>query len=588
MVVAFSKPVAPMKVGIASMVALGGVVVLYWILKPKESSKFKKAFAEDSRRPMEPMEHDRKKRNIRMKRLFDCDQVPTPLDAIVIGSGVGGLTTAAILAKTGRKVLVLEQHGKAGGCTHTFVKDEAEWDVGIHYVGKMGKNQSNRLIMDQLTDGQLDWAEMAEDYDNAVVSYGDGEKNKVRMIPVYKDLEKWQQDLIQRYPKHEQGIKEYFRMLKEACDVSDYLAVLKLVPIWLCKLMTALPWVFPGIRKFYHYYHELILQDVLEKLFPGDPEIQTVLSYNWGDAGSEPSKVGFGMVAAIQDHFATGSFYPVGGSSEIAYTMIPVIEKAGGAVMMKTKVTDILMSDDMKTAIGVRVLFNKKQRFEIHAPLIISDAGAINTFERMLPEKAALMAPLGRIVKENKVYPSCVMFQVFIGLTGGQEDLELPNKNFWITYDQTPEDLKKWSELSLDDALQQQVPMLFVGFPSAKDPSYGERLPDRSVCVAISIIPTHWFKQWSDRPKGKRGEEYESLKMAMAEKIWDQLVDIFPQISDRRRYMDAGTPVTAEHYQNAIVGEAYGLSHDQSRFDPEVFPYIRPESGINNLWLTGK
>lgn len=58
------------------------------------------------------------------------DRVPAALDAVVIGSGVGGLTAAALLAKAGKRVLVLEQHEQAGGCTHTFENKGFEFDVG--------------------------------------------------------------------------------------------------------------------------------------------------------------------------------------------------------------------------------------------------------------------------------------------------------------------------------------------------------------------------------------------------------------------------------------------------------------------------
>jgi monoamine oxidase len=69
-----------------------------------------------------------------------CKQnsVPDEWDAIVIGSGIGGLGTAALLAKHGgKRVLVLERHYVAGGFTHTFHRPDYEWDVGVHYVGQV-------------------------------------------------------------------------------------------------------------------------------------------------------------------------------------------------------------------------------------------------------------------------------------------------------------------------------------------------------------------------------------------------------------------------------------------------------------------
>ena len=87
-------------------------------------------------------------------------------DAIIIGSGIGSLTTAGLLARTaGARVLVLEQHTTPGGLTHSFRRMGASWDVGLHYVGDMHQGSRPRQLFDYLTDGALAWNRMPAGYD---------------------------------------------------------------------------------------------------------------------------------------------------------------------------------------------------------------------------------------------------------------------------------------------------------------------------------------------------------------------------------------------------------------------------------------
>ena len=89
---------------------------------------------------------------------------------ILIGSGMGSLSAAAILSKEGHKVLVLERHYTAGGYTHVFKRKGYEWDVGIHYIGEVqNPNTPIRKMFDYISNDKLKWADMGEVYDKIII-----------------------------------------------------------------------------------------------------------------------------------------------------------------------------------------------------------------------------------------------------------------------------------------------------------------------------------------------------------------------------------------------------------------------------------
>ena len=106
-------------------------------------------------------------------------------DAIIIGSGLGSLTTAALLSKEGKKVLVLEKHYTVGGFTHVFKRKGYEWDVGIHYIGEVQRpNSVIKRLFDYITEDKLKWADLGEVYDKIII--GDREYDFVKGVDNFK------------------------------------------------------------------------------------------------------------------------------------------------------------------------------------------------------------------------------------------------------------------------------------------------------------------------------------------------------------------------------------------------------------------
>ena len=220
----------------------------------------------------------------------------------------------------------------------------------------------------------------------------------------------------------------------------------------------------------------------------------------------------------------------------------------------------------------------------IQAPMVISGAGVLNTFQHMVKDKKFYPESLLKKVKSGHGAIS-----IFAGLDGTNEELGLKNTNTWAMSNiNLDKGLDEFLATPAEKVGTEDIPLLFISFPSTKDPSWNERFPGKSNCTIVTLGNWEWFQEWEGERVGKRGTDYDDLKMRVAEKAWEQTCRFYPQIKDRRVYFDVGTPLTNKYYIGSPKGEIYGLDHDLNRFNLLTSAELRPTTSVEGLYLTGQ
>ncbi|HET6854320.1 MAG TPA: NAD(P)/FAD-dependent oxidoreductase [Pyrinomonadaceae bacterium] len=478
-------------------------------------------------------------------------------DIIVIGSGIGALTFASLMAQMkSKRVLVLERHFKLGGFTHTFSRpDDYTWDVGLHYVGQMDRGSLPRSLMDSATQGNVDWIKMPSPFDKFV--YPDF------TFEVPDDKDDYQRVLIDRFPEESDAIRRYF---KDVTGINRWVIrriISQCFPESVGRLLRYT--LAPDSLKF------CTTGDYLDRNFHNQ-KLKSILASQWAAYGLPPNQSAFAIHASIVAHYFGGAFYPVGGSGRLSATIIPIINAAGGQCLVNHRVREVIVRHG--TAIGVKVDIKRGSNItqaEYFAPRIVSGAGAHTTYCHLIP--ASVNNPLRDEMKSMSKASSLVT--LYLGLKESPTRLGFHGENHWIFAGNDHDALfHRRNELLHGNPIG-----CYLSFPSLKDP-----LSKTHTAEIIAAMDYDVFEQWQAQPWRRRDTEYQNVKARISDGLLDMVETHYPGFRELIAFSEVSTPITVEHFTGHKRGAVYGLPGTPDRFR---LPWPTVRTPVKNLLLTG-
>jgi all-trans-retinol 13,14-reductase len=477
-------------------------------------------------------------------------------DAIVIGSGIGGLACACALTRMGHKVLVLERHFVAGGLTQTFSRNGFTWDVGVHYLGEMSPDDTGRRVLDWLSGQAIEFASIGPVYD--IMHFPD--RFEFQCARPQQALER---ELKERFASSAAEIDAYFQAVGEATAAGRVLFSARAMPPVLAKI--ARLWSGRAIDRWWGRSTEVVLQELIS-----DRRLRAILVGQRGDYCPDPRVSSFGIHATVTRHYFDGAYYPIHGAKAFADALIPVIEEGGGQVRTRADVTELLI--DNAAVAGVRL----KNGTEVRCPLVFSDAGARNTVMHLLPPSLRDSEWVREIASFQ---PSACHVQLYLGLEGDIRASGATPANHWFhqTWDLGD---ALWRDPEHDPA----PPSLFVSFPSLKEIA-PRAAPTKHTAEIVAWTDWAVFAPWEDSRVGQRPPDYGALKRVIEERLLAQFAQRFPALAPMIVAREVSTPLTSVAFTSAVRGGVYGLEASPRRFFSDS---LRARTPIAGLFLTGQ
>lgn len=461
---------------------------------------------------------------------------------IIIGGGLGGLFTGALLAKEGYSVTVVEKNTTAGGGLQTFKRAGVSFDTGMHMLGGLRPEGSVRKICHYLgIDSRLELLPCDADCMDSIVMGEDTYR-------VPEGREAFTEYFAQRFPDEADNVRRYVEALYQLADEVDFF-----------YLRTGKDDLFSHSEKFLWSASDLIAYYIK------DERLRDVLAYMnpmyGGVAGHTPAYIH----ALINVLYISGQDRFVGSSQQLADALVDVITQGGGQVVTGQRVTRLHI-DSERRCTGVT-----------------TDKGASYSADYYIsaihPQQLVTIADDGAFPKSYRqrvasIPNSYSAFSVYIKFREGAFPYINHTCYFQDGYGHV------WQHGTYDPT-DEAWPH---GFMYMTPPEHNQG-PWATKMIINCLMPFSAVRQWEHTTVGRRGEDYELWKQHHVDRIFSRMEQLYPGFGHAVENVWSSSPLTIRDYYGQPDGALYGIVKDCQNIMLSQLPIW---TKVKNLLLTGQ